>query len=134
MFNLITMTILKTQQFFAAGAACDPNEGASSFFGFPHWYQYLEGQTDELTSKCIPTISKLTDFWGIALAVVDILLRIGGMLAVVYIIYGGFRYMTSQGEPERINEAKNTLLNAVIGLVIVIIAIVAVNFVGSQLS
>lgn len=134
MLNLITMTVLNAQHFFAAGAACDPTAGAGSFFGFPHWYQYLSGETDALTSKCIPVVNKLTDFWAIALAIVDILLRVGGMLAVVYVIYAGFRYMTSQGEPERINEAKNTLLNAIVGLVIVIVAIVAVNFVGSQLG
>lgn len=120
--------------FFSAGATCDPTQNAGSFLGLPHWYEYLSGQTDELSGKCIPTIHSINDFWAIALAIVDILLRIGAMVAVAYVIYGGFLYMTSQGEPDRTAAARNTILNALVGIIIVIIAIVAVNFVGATIK
>ncbi|MEI7683329.1 MAG: pilin [Candidatus Saccharibacteria bacterium] len=128
MLGLIAVFIPRTYQFFAT--ACP----GGAFFGLPHWYEYLDGETDSLTGKCIPKITNINDFWAIALAAVDILLRIGGMLAVAYVIYGGFRYITSQGESDRTSEAKNTILNAIIGLVIILIAIVAVNFIGATIK
>lgn len=129
MFTLLS-SIFQSLRFFG----CDPNQGAGFFFGLPHWYQYLDGETEGLSGKCIPAIKNINDFWAIALAIVDILLRVGGILAVAYVVYGGFRYVTSQGEPERTTEAKNTLVNAVVGLVIVIFAIVIVNFVGTHIK
>lgn len=123
-------------QIFSA-ATCNPTDPAEKpgyFLGLPHWYEYLPGQRDDLSGKCIPTIHSLNDFWAIGLAIIDILLRIGGMVAVVYVIYGGFLYMTSQGEPDRTAAARNTILNAVIGIIIVIIAIVTVNFVGATIK
>ena len=119
----------------AVAGTCNPtNPSGGSFFGLPHWYEYLKGEPDSLTGKCIPVIKSLNDFWAIALATVDILLRIGGLVAVIYVIYGGFLYMTSQGEPDKTSAAKNTILNALIGVVIVLIAIVAINFVGATVK
>jgi hypothetical protein len=125
-------SILALKQF--AVDTCNPNAGAGSFFGLPTWYKYLPGEMDTITNKCIPTFNSINDVWAIALAVIDILLRVGGLLAVGFVIYGGFRYMTSQGEPDKTSEAKSTILNAIIGLVIIMVAIVAVNFIGSKLG
>jgi hypothetical protein len=134
MFTLLTTTLMQLTRFFGATTPCDPTVGAGSFLGLPHWYEFLPGQTDEISGKCIPVIHSINDFWAIALAIVEILLRIGGMVAVVYVIYGGFLYMTSQGEADRTSAAKSTILNALVGVVIVIIAIVAVNFVGATIK
>ena len=132
MFDFVAATSLKAYQFFAAAASsCTPS---GSFFGLPHWYEYLPTNPDPLTGKCLPEAHSINDFWAIGLAAVDILLRIGGLVAVVYVIYGGFLYMTSQGEPDRTSAAKNTILNALIGVVIILIAIVAVNFIGATIK
>lgn len=56
------------------------------------------------------------------------------VIAVIMIIYGGFRYVTSAGNESSITAAKNTIIYAVIGLVIVAVAQVVVNFVLSNLS
>jgi len=52
-----------------------------------------------------------------------------GVVAVIMIIVGGFRYITSGGKQESITSAKNTLLYAIIGLIIVALAQVIVQFV-----
>ena len=78
--------------------------------------------------------SKPNDFWLIGLGIVDILLRVAGLVAVAFVVYGGFMYMTSQGEPDKTSKAKNTLLNSLIGLTIAIMATVIVSFVGSSLQ
>ena len=109
---------------------CNPTQ---SFFGLPTWYKYLGGETDLVDpSKCVPVVHSFNDFLAIGLAFIDIMLYVAGFVAVIFVIYGGFLYLTSQGEPDRTSSAKNTLMNAVIGLVIVLIAITVVTFLGSQ--
>jgi hypothetical protein len=65
----------------------------------------------------------------IAKNVVNIFSIIVGAVAVIMLIYGGFRYITSGGDSGRVGNAKNTLLYAVIGLVIVALAQIIVQFV-----
>ena len=55
-----------------------------------------------------------------------------GATSVIMIIYGGFRYVTSGGESGRVGAAKNALLYAIVGLVIVAIAQLIVHFVLNQ--
>lgn len=116
------------------GASCAP--GDSNFFGFPYWYKYLEGETDAL-GKCIPTIDIKNNpdaLWGVALVLVEIIVRISAIVAVGFIIYAGFQYMTSVGSPEKTASAKTTIINALTGLVISIIAIAAVSFLGNSIK
>ncbi len=61
--------------------------------------------------------------------VINIFSVIVGVIAVIMIIVGGFRYITSGGKEEGVKGAKNTILYALIGLVIVAIAQVIVKFV-----
>jgi ABC-type Fe3+ transport system permease subunit len=61
--------------------------------------------------------------------VINILSTIVGIIAVIMIVVAGFRYITSAGDTNKITSARNTLLYAVIGLVIVALAQVIVRFV-----
>jgi beta-lactamase regulating signal transducer with metallopeptidase domain len=51
-----------------------------------------------------------------------------GLVAVIMIIFGGFRFVTSGGNPEAAKAARNTLLYAIIGLVVVALAQVIARF------
>ena len=64
--------------------------------------------------------------------IINIFSVIVGIVAVIMIIYGGFRYITSGGDSGNITTAKNTILYAIIGLVIVARAQFIVRFVLSQ--
>jgi lysylphosphatidylglycerol synthetase-like protein (DUF2156 family) len=57
-----------------------------------------------------------------------------GAISVIMIIYGGFRYITSGGASDKVGAAKNTLIYAIIGLVIVALANVIVAVVINQAS
>ncbi len=65
--------------------------------------------------------------------VVDILSWVVGITAVIMIIIGGFKYITSQGDSNNVNSAKNTILYAVVGLVIVAFAQIIVKFVLTKI-
>ena len=61
--------------------------------------------------------------------IVNVLLFILGAIAVIMIIIGGIRYTTSNGDASNIKAAKDTILYAVIGLIVAILAYAIVNFV-----
>jgi hypothetical protein len=52
-----------------------------------------------------------------------------GIIAVIMIVYGGFRYITSGGDATKVTSARNTILYAIIGLIIVALAQFIVKFV-----
>jgi hypothetical protein len=66
---------------------------------------------------------------GIAKKIVNLLSVIVGIVAVIMIIVGGFRYITSGGESSNVSGAKNTLIYAIVGLIIVALAQFIVHFV-----
>ncbi len=66
---------------------------------------------------------------GLISTAVNILSMVVGALAVVMVIVSGFKYMTSSGDSNRVNSAKNTLIYALVGLAIAILAKVIVVYV-----
>lgn len=69
---------------------------------------------------------------GLIRTVIIIFSTIIGAVAVVMIIWGGFKYITAGGDSGKVSSAKTTLIYAVIGLVIVALAQVIVRFVLGQ--
>lgn len=67
-------------------------------------------------------------------SIVNLMLFILGAIAVIMIIIGGIRYATSNGDPGSIKGAKDTILYAVIGLIVAILAYAIVNFVVDAFS
>ena len=65
---------------------------------------------------------------------IDIISIAVGIVAVIMIIIGGFRYVTSNGDSGAVTGAKNTILYAVVGLVVVAVAQIIVRFVVGELT
>lgn len=57
-----------------------------------------------------------------------------GMIAVGFIVYGAIQYATAHGDPSKAARGKNSIIYAVIGLVIVLLAAVITNFVFGVMS
>lgn len=107
-----------------ASAAC-----TQQILTFPTWYQ---GLIDKDTCEIIPpdkdNENSLTRFiWKIVLNVVDMLMQLIGYASVVFLIIGGFRYITATGEPGKMSAAKTTITNAIIGLAIALASVAIVN-------
>jgi len=66
--------------------------------------------------------------------VINILSVLVGIVAVVMIIVGGLRYITSGGNDTSVTSAKNTILYAIIGLIIVALSQLIVRFVLGKLT
>ncbi len=66
--------------------------------------------------------------------IVRLLLLFAGGIAVLFIIIGGYQYLTSAGNEEQAESGKKTLINALIGIVIIVLAYVIVNVVVSLVT
>lgn len=144
----------------AAAPAC-PSSG--EFFGLVHWYAYFpptdfsldasgncnvdigavhnaynsDGSTTSTicaTQNSTCTGSGINSIWLIALAIFEDLLRVAGVVTIAFVIYGGIRFTLSQGEPENTRAARSTIINALIGMAIALIAAASVSFIGHQLG
>ena len=81
---------------------------------------------------CVPDSSGdgilgATDVVDLAKKVFNILLYLAGIIAVLFIIIGGYQYLTSGGNDEDAEKGKKTVTNALIGLIVVILAFTIVN-------
>ncbi len=66
--------------------------------------------------------------------VINIISIVVGIVAVIMIIIGGFKYITSNGDSGAVSSAKNTILYAIVGLVVVALAQIIVRFVVNRLT
>ena len=64
--------------------------------------------------------------------IINIFSIVVGIIAVIMIIYGGFKFITSGGDSGRVTSAKQTIIYAIIGLIIVALAQFIVKFILSK--
>jgi len=70
-----------------------------------------------------------TTLQNVTTTVVNLLSLVVGLISVIFLIFGAFKYITSGGDSGKVTSAKNTILYALIGLVIVAISQVVVRVV-----
>jgi hypothetical protein len=87
--------------------------------------------TPSSTTSCADTQSG-TNVNSIVTTVINVFSWLVGVVSVIMIIVGGFKYVTSGGESSGVTSAKNTILYAIVGLIIVAISQVIVKFVLSN--
>lgn len=66
---------------------------------------------------------------GVFTQISNTILYIVGIISVIMLVWGGLRYILSGGDNKKITDAKNTILYAIIGLIIAVLAFAIVNFV-----
>ena len=84
-------------------------------------------------AQCDGCPSNLFGDTGVFRQVTNTILYIVGIIAVIMLIIGGIRYVVSGGDAKKVTDAKNTVLYAIIGLVICFLAFAIVNFVINAL-
>lgn len=106
-------------------AACDDVR----FLTFPTWYR---GVVD---GNCRVVVGdNLGNFiWKIVLNIIEILLQAVGYISVAFIIFGGFKFLTSAGSPDANAKGRKTIINAIVGLVISVMSVGIVNVIAGAL-
>ena len=67
------------------------------------------------------------------MAIVRLLMGFLGIIAIIIMLYGGFVWLTSAGNEEKVGQAKKIITAGVIGLVVIFISYALATFVISQL-
>lgn len=116
------MTVLSPQN-VAAGPDCE-----TALLGIPPWYRGLT--TDDCSIKGPASSDDLSSFiWRIVLNIIQIALVLIAYIAVFFILYGGFLFITGGSNPSQTEKARKSILNAVIGLALSLSAIAITNFI-----
>ena len=84
-------------------------------------------------ARCDQCPADLFGNTGVFKQITNTLLYIVGIIAVFMLILGGIRYVISGGDAKKVTDAKNTVLYAIIGLIIAFLAYAIVNFVITAL-
>jgi hypothetical protein len=74
---------------------------------------------------CIPT-----DPTELVLKILEIAVGVAGGIALLSVIFGGFKVLTSGGNPDAINEGKGMITNAIAGLVLILFSVAILNIIG----
>lgn len=106
-----------------------------TILGMRPWYDGLtDADCNEVDSNLFKGDDLKKSIWRIVLNVTSDLGIIVGVLAVGFIIYGGYMYIISEGDPGRAARGKKILTSAIIGLIISLLATVIVNFIINVLT
>lgn len=72
---------------------------------------------------------KIGELFGVFDNVFDYIFPLAGLICVVFIIIGGYMWMSAAGDPARIKTAQGTLTWAIIGLIVVLLAVAIIQVV-----
>lgn len=90
----------------------------------------IQGGLNDANPNNVP--QQLDGDGGVIKTVINVMLWIVGILSVIMLIYGGIRYTISGGDSGAVTSAKNTILYAIVGLIVAIFAYALVNWVFTE--
>jgi|SRR3989338_3039906 len=98
--------------------------------------KFIEKAYAQLGTQPVPTGTQIGtgDIATDVGTIVNYFLTFTGIIAVLFIVYGGFLYITSAGDPEKAKKGKTILIYSIIGIVIIVLAFSVVNSVIANLA
>ena len=127
--NKIKMLVLGLASMLTLGFAASVSTPAYADYTCPTG-TIRQGESVSTPTQCnIDKEEEGDDLVSSVKTIINVVLGVLSFVAVAIIILGGVSYMTSQGDPAKATKAKNTIIYAVIGLVVSLLAFAIVNFV-----
>jgi hypothetical protein len=103
---------------------------AVSLLYSPTSYAFSFGMKDGAdAAKGVDQAADLFGTGGIFTTITNVLLFLIGAISVIMIVIGGLRYVISGGDASKVSGAKNTILYAIVGLIVALLAFAIINFV-----
>lgn len=129
LFGMMSLNVLATSP---VAAAC----GDERFLTFPAWYRGLVEKNGESCDIKQPKgndgLSKF--IWTVGLNIVEILIQLVAYISVGYILWGGYTYIRTVSNSSNIARGREMIQNAVIGLIISLLAVILVSFAVGRIS
>lgn len=91
-------------------------------------YLPFDANAFEITNEIFPPAAN-ESVGALATIILKVLLYFAGALSFIFIIIGGFKIVTSSGDSKKLASAQATILYAIIGVIVCIMAIAIINFV-----
>jgi len=133
-FSMILFGMASMNALIAAPVAAKC--GDERFLTFPAWYRGIVKPNGESCDITAPDgkdgVSKL--IWTVALNVVEIIIQLVAYISVGYILWGGYTYIRTISNSSNIARGREMIQNAVIGLIISLLAVILVSFVVGRIS
>jgi hypothetical protein len=132
LFQYAVLALVSSLTFVATSPAAPSASAACAerpLLTFPAWYKGLS-----LDDSCNIEDFKLNDIWVIVMNIIEILIQVVAYVSTAFIIWGGFKYIKSEGDPGKISEAKAAILNAIYGLVIALASVAIVEFIQGRIA
>lgn len=124
-----TITTIATPQasYAASNYTCS---GAPKLLTLPPWYRGLTVSDSDCALASPDAVGGISVFiWRIVLNALDIALQLVGYIAAGFILFGGFQFMTAAGEVQKAADARQTIINAAIGIAISVGSVGLVNLI-----
>ena len=128
---LYLMIVLGVAMMPAGAVMADDGGCGGSFLGLRPWYQGLTDGDCEVKINQGDDVSEKV--WKIVMNVLFNLFVVVGYLAIGFIMYGGYTYLLARGDPGKIEKGKKTLVSAISGLIIAVLASAIVSFIGGAI-
>ena len=141
LFSTVSLSVISAEPVgaieFESGFNLNKGKCEKNLLGLRPWYSGVVGTKDGSDSCVVgsPLEKDMPLFvWTIVLNVLADIFVISGYVALGFVIFGGYKYIMSAGEPGKVAQGKQYIVTAVIGLVISILATTVVNIIINVLA
>ncbi len=120
---ILSLIFLFSSSVFAASnfnQVCSATTSTANNPISPTYSRGIQGQSPICTDN--PTNNPLLGPGGTLTEVINVIAIIAGVAAVIMMIIGGIMFVTASGDSQRVNSAKNTIIYAIVGLVVIVLA------------
>jgi hypothetical protein len=128
--SLILAVTIFLPVFFAPIANAEKCNNEGTFLTIPPWYAGV----CKKNTNAVEITNIAGDISRIALNIFTIVLYVISYIAVAMVIFGGIKYVISTGDPTKATAARQTIQNALIGLLLGLSALAIVNFVSGRIG
>jgi len=132
LFGLIFSAILSTTPTLAAEGDEKPQPNADNITGI--WRAKLQGEKGAIQTLFGGASTGEPSLLVTIGALIKVILGLLGIILLILMLYGGFLWMTSAGEDEKVEKAKKIITSAVIGILIIVIAYALTWFVMERVT
>ena len=116
------------------GLAAAPAYAAPGDLSLANGANSAQGKDQQGNAACLFGNEANCSGQGLFKTITNVLLFIIGAVSVIMLVIGGIRYTISGGDSNQVQGAKNTILYAIVGIIVAILAYAVVNFVISSFA
>lgn len=89
---------------------------------------YLALDQSNFNNLVNPDPNKTSDPKAVTLSIINYALFFVGVIAIVFVVWGGIQFIMAGGDADKVTKAKNTILYAILGVVVIVLAFAIVNW------